>query len=106
MPVVHTGENSLFNSGAGKSECPLVKKKIKSLCLYFVLHKPSPNGSKILAQDPNSKTTRGKAGKAPQSTEQDSSSLSSAPVVRELKSVIAQQDLLKVKAFIAKETIE
>lgn len=71
-----------------------------------MLHKTSPNGSKILAQDPNSKTTRGKVGKAPQSTEQDYSSLSSAPVVRELKSVIAQQDLLKVKAFIAKETIE
>lgn len=43
-----------------------------------MLHKTSPNGSKILAQDPNSKTTRGKVGKAPQSTEQDYSSLSSA----------------------------
>lgn len=51
-------------------------KKLKNLCPYFVLHKTSPNGSKILAQDRNSKTTRGKVGKAPQSTEQERLQLS------------------------------
>lgn len=89
----------------GNPNVHLLKKNKEPVSVFCVTQTIS-NGSKILAQDPNSKTTRGKAGKAPQSTEQDYSSLSSAPVVRELKSVIAQQDLLKVKAFIAKETIE